>query len=46
VDFLTNIPFIQEVKQTAFDLVPPVVKHPDGILAEAVRQACTKLALV
>jgi flagellar biosynthesis protein FlhG len=46
VDFLTNIPFTQEVKDSVIDLVPPVVKHPDGILANAIRQSCTKLGLV
>ena len=46
VDYLTNIPFIQEVKDSVIDLVPPVVRHPDGILANALGQSCTKLALV
>ena len=46
VDFLTNIPFTQEVKDSVIDFVPPVVRHPDGILANAIKQSCTKLALV
>jgi MinD-like ATPase involved in chromosome partitioning or flagellar assembly len=45
VDFLTHIPFVQEVKDSVIDLIPPVVKHPYGILAKAISQACTKLAL-
>jgi flagellar biosynthesis protein FlhG len=46
VDFLTYIPFVKEVKESVTDLVPPVVRHPNGILADAISRSCTKLALV